>query len=66
MTTLPPPLVIEQTLSTGQRRRIRWEPRSDGTWARTEDELDDGEWRSVGSEIVDDVAIDRGEAVTVA
>lgn len=66
MTTLPKPLVVEQTLPSGQRRRLRWEPRDDGTWARYEDELDGDTWRPVGQEIVDDVDIDRGEAVTVA
>jgi len=60
---LPEPLVVEQTLSTGQRRRLRWEPRTDGTWMRYEDERDGGEWQPVGSGRVDDVDIERGERV---
>jgi len=66
MTTLPKPLIVEQILETGQRRRLRWEPRDDGTWARYEDEFDGGEWRPVGREVVGDLAIIRGEEVTVA
>jgi hypothetical protein len=66
MTTLPRPLVVEQTLATGQRRRFRWEPRDDGTWARYEDEFDGGQWRPVGREVVDDVDIERGEGVRLA
>jgi len=66
MTTLPKPLVVEHTLSTGQRRRHRWEPRSDGPCAHYEEEHDAGEWRSVGRKTVDDVDIERGEEVELA
>ena len=63
---LPAPLSVTMTLSTEQRRRLRWEPRTDGQWMRVEDERDGDEWQPVGCELVDDVDIERGEEVAVA
>lgn len=59
-------LVVKQTLTTGQRRRLRWEPRTDGQWDYYEDELHDGEWQPVGHEIVEDVDVERGAEVLPA
>ena len=45
-------------------RRVVFEPRSDGAWLRRESVwVREGEWRQVGSEIVDDVAVSGTEEV---
>lgn len=53
-------ITIIQTLSSGQRRRLQWEPRADGRWDHHVEKRDGDDWRPVGHKIVDDVAILAG------
>ena len=41
--------------------RHRFEPRSDGRWRRVEERYSRGEWRPVGSELVERVSVENAD-----
>lgn len=55
---MPDRLTAKYTDEAGNRRRLRLEARDSGGWDRVVEELDDGEWRHVGGEIVADVDVE--------
>lgn len=52
---------VEWTPSVGSRRRLRFEPRSDGTWWRISDHWTGCSWYEEGREPADDIVVDTGE-----
>ena len=44
-------------------RRLRFEPRADGDWERREEVWNGCRWRGVGSERVDDLAVENVEVL---
>ena len=51
----------EYTPAAGPRRRVRFEPRSDGTHWRIEDVWTGCTWRETGREPVTDLVVDADE-----
>jgi len=56
-------IVVTMRPARGPRRRLAWEPQSDGRWTFTEREDTGCKWRLVGTEIVEHVAIEDGREV---
>lgn len=57
-------ITLRWTPPNARPRRIRLEPRAAGGWTRIEQErTDEGEWRTVGQEIVADVELDAPAAI---
>jgi hypothetical protein len=47
----------------GPRQRVVFEPRSDDRWTRIHYRWGGCQWQFVGSQIVDDVEVERGQEV---
>ncbi|WP_436344054.1 hypothetical protein [Natronorubrum sp. FCH18a] len=50
-------IVVKWTPVHGRSRKLVFEPRPDGDWARLEFELRESQWREVGFESVTEVSV---------
>jgi hypothetical protein len=58
-------VTVTWTPAGRKQRRYEFEPNSDGGWSRIEREMRLGGWEFVGSEGVESVRIEHGDAVVV-